>query len=209
MIMIKFFINKCSLKFTLKKHITLIYINQKEEKMLIVGIGMVVGLIVAIVFVKKTYPIESYYEMLILGLSGLNFGLLSGLILSMIVGAIASNFIDDATKWEETSRIELTSLENNSEINGTFFLGINNTNSKTVYYYKTNDGSYKLGIEFPDQNNITIHEDQKKNIGILINKRNIAYDKYIWYFIVTKTGYHNNITEFHIPPGTILRDFKL
>jgi len=98
--------------------------------------------------------------------------------------------------------LQIASISTDSTISGSFFLGSGMIGEESYYitYAKTNNGGYRM-YKFKTNRSV-IYEDGNEN-------------PYVTYFL--RSDYAHSVkgiayassAEFHVPKGTIVREFKL
>lgn len=106
---------------------------------------------------------------------------------------------------------ELVSLVASKDINGKTFLTFGSIDSEPVYYfyYKTEDGGYKVGSIPADSDRTTVfyiedgetpHIDVAERISVVHEDGHLSYDHY------TKNWIKYNV---YVPNGSIAQDFQM
>lgn len=134
------------------------------------------------------------------------FNIFVGLLLSLVVASfIAITIGKTMPTVEQTDRVELANVSNNTTISGKFFLGSGSISEVMHYHYFYEDnGGYrydKLSVE----DDVMIFEEDLEDAYLLI-KKDECVNKFSW-FGVCKSG--DSSYEFHIPAGSILKEYSL
>jgi len=119
-------------------------------------------------------------------------------LFSMLLGL----FCDSS--YKVVNKIDLVSMKQSDSIRGAFVLFGGHIDNKPVYrfYKKLPGGAFSLGSEYCDDS--VIYEDTKED-GYLLKKQDTLDNKWTNLFAL-KIGERN---EFHIPKGSIKKEFSL
>lgn len=134
------------------------------------------------------------------GLLGIIAGGICGILLAVVLGFGMDRHPDPV-------KTELVALKNVNGLEGNFFLlfGSINDEYKYSYWYPDGSGGYKHGI-MEDSESITVFEDEGLEFPYL-QENMLKCDVYVtnWAYCTDRSeGF-----EFHIPPGSIVREFNL
>lgn len=161
----------------------------------------VIFIFIAVLYEYKTDLKADWSDYAIYSLIGLVFGLLIGFPISFVLPS-------KTEMVKETYRIE--ALQDNSRVNGSFFLGCGHINDemKYVFYYEEN-GLYKLGqldcndvwIKYSDDNPKIEVLTRRKVKSAFINNFTLLYDEY--------KGSENHEYIIYVPKGAIKQDYQL
>ena len=135
---------------------------------------------------------------------GLLFGLL-GLAVGVVIAAIAG--YQQPREWHKAKVVTLVSLRNQEGLAGEFFLGSGQIDTQSYYFFfkKLGDG-FQLDKQ-PATESVTVFEEDRKDGELSVyQKESRRFGSAKWYQVqfVECCRY-----EFHIPRGTIQREFKV
>lgn len=165
-----------------------------------------IGLGLILYYARYEYIDEPIYAIPIILLGSVVSSFVS-IILIVGISLAYSKFvnIDYNYKYQYT---EIVNLQDNSSVNGSFFLGSGSINEESyyVYYYKTDDGFYKLGKTKTDNAKIKITNETPRKVKKIkcITPGNL-FEKY---FIILPTSLTHSV-HFEIPPGSIKENYNL
>jgi len=168
--------------------------------MIIVIVLCVIGVAVAVYKVSSDDLWDGFWERLaFMVLFSLAVVWICGLIGAGIAFGIGQLLPTEIT----TTQTELISLRHDSETQGHFFLGSGSIDGKlTYFFYKEHRGGFAAGT-VPIGDNVIIFEEEREN-GILVTRtEHLSWGKE-FAFYSPQYSY-----EFHIPGGSILREFNL
>ncbi|HBM45493.1 MAG: hypothetical protein UT05_C0009G0052 [Parcubacteria group bacterium GW2011_GWF2_38_76] len=164
------------------------------------------GVIVAYLFFAKGYL--DFGEGLFGRLMSLFLGAAIGLWIGFILAIIISAFLP--AHFVEVGQIELVSMRGSTMTEGTLFLGSGSIKGKLcyIYYKKTDNGGYQQGM-MEVSNSITIFEEERSEGVLKIYKASFDNPWYHNIAIASGPGGVFEIYEFHIPKGSLKKNFIL
>jgi len=138
------------------------------------------------------------------GIFGALIGALIGFFLSMFFSAIPP------TKYELSKEIELVSLRHGeNSVRGSFFLGCGSveSNPSYIYYVSVGPDIYQMKtIKVTDS--VFVYEEDRTDGVLKVYAKKFANKSYNWLSDESLLEGEERY-EFHIPKGSILRDFSL
>jgi len=153
-----------------------------------VGVGLVIGIIIAVSAKDK----------------------FSAVFFSVGIGAVVGLALNIPfeyalpTRLDHVKNIALISMRNGNEISGSFFLGCGTVDEKTYYYYYASLGNGRYVLEKKATESAVIIEEDRSDGLLQISVYAIDRSWRSWVFSDILYKY-----EFHIPQGSIQRNFTL
>lgn len=167
--------------------------------MIYVIIGTVLGLIL------NVHMWESIIGKIFGALSGMFIGFFIGALVWISIGSIIGIFLPTHYIVRETTNI--VAFEDNSEVNGSFFLGCGKVNENTVYRYIIDTDNGKRVKELEENRDTAIYikecsDSPKIEYKVLdfINQNNY------WFACPFLS---KEIITFHIPEGSVTNEFNV
>jgi len=168
--------------------------------MIIVIVLCVIGVAVAVYKVSSDYPWDGLWERLA-------FMVLISLTAVMICGLIGTGIAFGIgqliPKEIATTQTELISLRHDSETQGHFFLGSGSIDGKPTYFFYKEHRDGFTADTVPIGDNVIIFEEERENGTLVTHIENLSWGKELAFYS-PQYSY-----EFHIPGGSILREFNL
>lgn len=170
---------------------------------------MVITIVVVLVSIMLVYK-KAKEEGPVLGELLLTFTALAALVGGMAISASLQHTFTET--YDEVRVSELAAMRTNNGLHGTFLLGTGSISTiKKYHYYELHeDGGYEA--KSIDAKGVLIYEDQEEG-GRLIVTTCYRRPLYPWlkYFIFGINSKKNcGVTyEFHIPEGSLVREFRL
>jgi len=129
---------------------------------------------------------------------------------ALIIGLTAGG--SQAPRLEVTNKTNIVCIKDNSNIHGGFFLFGGSINQDPCYYYyeETDRGGYLLKHVMADT--IAIFEDAPVGTGYLSVTSKVidpVWEKSHRHWLIYVGSGAVDRCEFHVPPNSISRDFKL
>lgn len=166
--------------------------------MLFVIIGVGLGIWALITMVSDGWGFGEKVVFGILGLFVVGLGLVGG----TLVAAAFGYFIPSHRVLDK--RVELVALQDNIGLEGHFFLGTGQIDSKQKYfYYRKNGDAYKADSQNAD--GAIIYQDELTAPYLLTY--NSEFNRSFWYAIGIPSKSQDS--EFHIPKNSIKENFTL
>jgi len=131
---------------------------------------------------------------------GTVFSSLLGILFALMVGI----FLPNKTK---ITKYEILAIKDGNSTNGSFFLGCGTIKNKNYYYYyRKNNNGFSQDKVLSD--NVIIYEDATDSTSYIKLQQKILETPYDnWGILDDKV--EKNPIEFHVPKGTIIKQFKL
>jgi len=171
---------------------------RKEEKMIPVILGFVLGIIFGRKLIKNVGigDVVSVIMTLIAGFIGAGIGI----IIAIGIGVfLPSEYVLD-------NQIEIVALKDNRSIEGDFFLGCGSINSEFYYFFykKEKDGSLTFDKIAANSHTKIYEEERKDGMIEIFEKRFIKESHYIF-----GVPFDSPKCKIHVPKGSVLRQFEL
>lgn len=165
-------------------------------------IWIVLGLIIGLVIGKKVMEEGSKF----LGFLLVLFFVILGFGVALLTGIkIVTQHSFQAFETFEKRNCSLVAFNDHFSLNGSFILGCGGVGEEANYVFYTKDEQGGIHLEKVNTNNAIIYED-RINDGLLIEKEIKTKQKLtLWYWA---GEYEKKEYEFHVPPGTVVRNFK-
>jgi len=129
------------------------------------------------------------------------FAVLGILGVLVLIGLSASS-VFCADRVSNVTEQNIISIHNDTISEGTFFLGCGSIEGKEYYYYFVVNDNGSKQLKKALNHNVFIYEDAQNKVVHIKEHYNVP-----WWWVM-EIG-EKNITEFHIPSNSIVRDFNL
>jgi len=141
-------------------------------------------------------------------------GALLGSLLGTILGISISLFLHQSKTETLVRDINLASLRNTNEFSGSFFLGIGTIGETQYYNYFEGAGNgYRFSKLPADNPNVVIIEEERRDgtLRLFVTRHSRGGDRHNSLSAWSVAGESEYVTrwEFHIPRGSIQRNFVL
>lgn len=175
--------------------------------MILVVIALLIGFCLWVSVVKDQLlwdglTVGTVAMSLVLAVAAIIGSLLVGFLLALLAGVFMP------WQLEEAERVPLVALRDNVGASGTFFLGTGSTDGKLTYFYyeQLPDGGYRASKA--DSEDAVIYEDDEEAPYVKTYKVDMTargLDEW-WKWVGAST---TDRRDFHIPKGSLLRDYRL
>lgn len=165
---------------------------------------LIISVLVSVLFVYYTIHYYKYGFLEAIFMSFLGF--LTGGFLSMVILTIATRFIPESSYITETKHVNyIYSLQDNSNVNGTFILGGGSVKEEPVYtyYIKTNAGYMLTNIK----SELCAIQESDKIKHSIVTRKNVFINNNLRRWLIEPRATPEHIV--YVPNGTIIRNFNL
>jgi hypothetical protein len=142
---------------------------------------------------------EGEWYLTVLGLVG---GLTAVLIICCLVGMAAP------VKNVPSQPIYLYSLRNNSEVNGSFFLGTGFIDETQTAFYSTIESDGAIVFRHIPLESTKVYQDNPEKPYLLYYSSEFKYD-WLKYLFLLPNDTNIQPAEFHIPEGSVFQGYTL
>lgn len=171
--------------------------------MVVFAICIFIGGYVAYRMGRKADPLMKFFAIL--------FGICAGFLVGTIAVAIFLATVPNTVHKYEFEKVELVTLVDSSELQGSFFLASGSLGAEQHYkfYYKTSDGGKKFGKV--NAESVTVYEEDRKNAYMAKSGEENRYSQRVYLWLIPKFLSGGNSWKYtiHIPKGTIKEEYNL